>query len=68
MTPMVEQPVRSTADSGRAADHTYPDHDHDHDHDHAMIDYALRRVGHGGGPDKGIPTRFDMTARELSAA
>lgn len=31
----------------------------------AMVDYALRWVNHGGGPDADILTRFDMSAREF---
>ncbi|WP_143545794.1 hypothetical protein [Rhodococcus sp. 14-2470-1a] len=33
--------------------------------DHTMIDYALRWVNHGGGPEEDIHTRFDTTAREF---
>ncbi len=36
ITPMIEQPVRSTADSERAAEHVYPDPDPDPDPDRAV--------------------------------
>lgn len=36
--------------------------------DHAMIDYALRWVNHGGGPEDDIHTRFEMAACEFYRA
>lgn len=33
--------------------------------DHTMIDYAVRWVNHGGGPEDDILTRFGVTAREF---
>ncbi|WP_338893556.1 DUF3263 domain-containing protein [Rhodococcus sovatensis] len=36
--------------------------------DHTMIDYALRWVNHGGGPEEDIETRFGIAAREFHRA
>ncbi|AYJ50294.1 DUF3263 domain-containing protein [Rhodococcus sp. P1Y] len=59
MTMMMEQSGLPTADSGSASGGP------DMGNDRAMIDYALRWVNHGGGPDEDIYTHFDMTAREF---
>lgn len=50
------------ADMGGSSDEVFSAYDH------AMIDYALRWVNHGGGPEDDIATRFEMAAREFYRA
>lgn len=59
MTMMIEQPGLPHRPDGSAPGSP------DTDKDLAMIDYALRWVNHGGGPDEDIHTRFDMTVRQF---
>ncbi|WP_176459880.1 DUF3263 domain-containing protein [Rhodococcus sp. 14-2470-1b] len=56
---MIEEPAVPAADGGRACDDAFTERDH------AMVEYALRWVNHGGGPDQGIHTQFDTSVQEF---